>query len=289
MSLETFGLCCGFFAAFCQALNYTFSKDCQEKYNLHGIRELVAVHICMFVLCIGPFLYYQPWQYLNLHTALLLLCNVSSYLVAQYIMILVFDRQDASIVSPLMTIKTPILALIAFLFFDKEFTPLQYTAIFAIIALGFYFSSLSGRVKPTILLVLALVCVCFSISDLSMTALTYAVPGETLTVVAICSVCEYVVCGLIALPLMPLCKVPLMGAYHAKWVGITWLVCTLAFVVTFHVNGVVEGNIIQTLRSVIGVIIAYVFYRRYIKDESTFKKKMLITLGMFTAVVLYYL
>lgn len=288
ISLETFGLICGFLAALSQALNYTFSKDCQEKFNLHGFRQLIAVHVFMFILSFIPFAFFGFYKYLSLQLLWYETLVIAPYLAAQYIMIKVFDANDASVVSPLMTMKIPILAMISIIFMGKEFGVLQFCAIAMIICLGLYFSSLSGRARPLLLLVIAFACLMFCLSDIAMTSLTHKLGLPRLEAVRVGAVYEYLFCGVLALPFMYKTKVTLKSAYHAKWVAITWYFCTLTFIVTFNVNGVVEGNIIQTLRSVIGVLIAYIFYRKYIKDRNTFRKKLFITAGMFAAVGLYY-
>lgn len=288
ISIETFGILCGFAAAFSQALNYTFSKDCQEKYSLHGFRQLVAVHVFMFILSLIPFAFMGFYKYLSLELLWYETLVIAPYLCAQYIMIKVFDANDASIVSPLMTMKIPILALISIIFMGKEFGVLQVFSIFIIIGLGLYFSSLSGRARPLLLLVIAFACLLFCLSDIAMTSLTYKIGLPRFEAVRVGAVYEYLFCGFLAVPFMYKAKITLKSAWHAKWVAITWYFCTLTFIVTFNVNGVVEGNIIQTLRSVIGVLIAYIFYRKYIKDRNTFRKKLFITAGMFAAVTLYY-
>lgn len=80
---------------------------------------------------------------------------------------------------------------------------------------------------------------------------------------------------------------------HDVWctrmIVFTWLANMAGIVSCFNLSGVIECNIVQSLRSVIGVIIAYVFYRKYIKDHTAFRKKLFIALAMFAAVGIYYL
>ncbi len=289
MTLYAFGILCGFLGAFCQGLNYVFSKDCQSKYNLHGLKQLTAIHLVMLVISLPPFILCGFWQFASPEVFLYMFYMVAPYLAAQYVMIRAFDLSDASIVSPLLTLKIPILALMALLFLGKAFALPQYLAILAIMGLGFYFSSLAGRASLKLILHIIAACTLYAIQDIAMTELTHLLPCPRFEAVFACAVWEYVTAGLLMLCAVPLRHVKPLDVWHAKWVGITWFCATITFLVTFNVNGVVEGNIIQTLRSVVGVIIAYLFYRKYIKDRATFRKKLFITAGMFAAVALYYL
>ncbi len=289
MTLYSFGILCGFFGALCQALNYAFSKDCQAKYNLHGLKELIAIHLVMLAVTLPFFVFCGYWRYCDETMILYISAVVAPYLIAQYVMIRAFDLSDASVVSPLLTLKIPMLAMIALLFLGKSFGLPQYAAILAIIMLGIYFSSLAGRASFKLICHILTACLMFCFSDIAMTKLTHLLPVPPLEAVFIGSVWEYVVAGTLMLGATAVRRVHIKDVWHAKWVGITWFSATLSFVVTFNVNGVVEGNIIQTLRSVIGVVISYLFYRKYIKDRATFRKKLFITAGMFAAVGLYYL
>lgn len=291
MVLEHIGLALGFFGACAQAANYAFTKDCVEKYQLRGLRQLIAVHVLMFVMVIIPFFVFSYWRFFNLETAMYCLFIITPYLLAQYLMIRALTISDSSIVSPLLTIKVPILALISVIFFEQSFSMLQVLCVTVIICLGFYFSSLAGRVKLGPLCLIALACTCFSTSDIAMTLFmkTLATSRFHQITAGICY--EYFACALLAVPLMfykPL-KIGFKEVGQTKWVGTAWMLSMVGIVSCFNLSGVVEANIIQTLRSVIGVIIAYLFYKQYIHDAATFKKKMAIAICMFIAVTVYYL
>ncbi len=289
MTLYAFGILCGFLGAFFQGLNYVFSKDCQAKYSLHGLKALIAVHLVMLGISLPPFILGGFWRCFNSDALLYLFFMVAPYLTAQYVMIRALDLSDASIVSPLLTLKIPILAVIALLFLGKEFGLPQYAAIFAIMGLGIYFSSLAGRASLKLIFYILSACTLYAVQDIAKTQFTHLLPVPRFEAVFICVVWVYVVSGLLMLAAAAARPVNLKDVWHAKWVGITWFLATLAFLITFNVNGVVEGNIIQPLRSVTGVIVSCLFYRKYIKDKASFRKKLFITAGMFAAVGLYYL
>ena len=291
MDLEYLGLALGFFGACSQAANYAFTKDCVEKYHLQGIRQLIAVHILMFAMVIIPFFVFEYWRFFSLQTVIYCLCIIIPYLLAQYLMIRALTIADSSIISPLLTIKVPILALISVLCFEQTFSHLQLLCVTVIICLGFYFSSLSGQIKLGPLCLIALACTCFSTSDIAMTLFMKTLPAARFHQISAGIAYEYFACAVFALPLMfykPL-NIHTKEVWQTKWIGLAWMLSMIGIVGCFNLAGVVEGNIIQTLRSVIGVIIAYLFYRQYIHDHSTFKKKIGIAIGMFIAVTVYYL
>ena len=289
MTLETIGIILGFFGAFAQALNYAVTKDCQEKSGQQGLRLLVSEHLAMFSLTLFPFLFFRHYAYFCYEVFWYVVAIVVPYLVAQYAINKAIALSDASIVSPLMTVKVPILALVSLFLLDRGFSSFQYLAIVMIISLGWYYSSLSGRIRLWPLFYITLGCASFCFSDLAMTRLTHFIPSASRAEqIAAGITYEYIASGLLAIPGIFYCKVGVRDIWSTKWIAVLWLLSMVGIVGCFNLTGVVEGNIIQTLRSVIGVIIAYLFYRRYIRDGATFRKKLFISIGMFLAVALYY-
>ncbi len=292
MSLETLGICLGFLGAVFQAFNYAFTKDCAEKYQLRGLRQLICVHLGLFVLVIFPFFYYKLWQHMSWELIFDTLWASIPYLVAQYLMIITLTMTDSSIVSPLLTIKIPVLAVIALLFLDKGFSFNQYLSIAAIIALGVYFSSISGRIKLLPLFLVTIVCFMYAVSDLGMAEFMRDWPEDN-RAMSICGcICyQFMFCGLIAMPFLKIKRfhLDLRNVYQAKNIAIAWMISDIFFVVCFNLAGVVETSIVQALRSVLGVIIAYLFYKNYIHDENTFKRKMVTACLMFVAVASFYI
>lgn len=286
----------GFIAAFWQAANYAFTKDAQEKFSLRGVRLLIAVHAFMGIIMLVPFVLLKHYQYLSPESLWRAFLFIAPYLMGQYFSNRAIALSDSSIVSPLLTMKIPIMALMAFFMIDQRFSPHQFLAIGMIMGLGFFFSSLSGKLRLGPLVCVICCCSSYCYSDLNMVLFmqhldhSFGVTSR-FDQILILSTWEFVFCFLPALPLFAIRRMNLhpRQIWQAKWIAIAWLVSSLGFVACFNLTGVVEGNIIQSLRSVIGVLIAYLFYRRYIKDPGTFRKKLFITAGMFTAVVIYYL
>ena len=292
MNLEHLGIILGFLGALCNASNYAFSKDCVEKFGLRGIRQLIVVHVSLFILMI-PFIFlFDLVNHLSTQVILDTVYIIVPYLIAQYLLIMLLPATGRSVVSPLLTLKMPVVAGISFIFVGQVFEPKQIFSVALIIMLGFYFSSLSGKIKLMPLMMMFLICLGYAGADYGTVIFMHHYEGTTIEKGIAVIVWQYVILGLIAIPLMFLVKPLHLHPIHinqCKWATLSWLAGTFCWVGCFYLAGVVEGNIIQSLRCVIGVLIAYIFYRKYIKDPNTFKKKLFISAGMFTAVFIYYI
>lgn len=292
MSLEHIGIFLGFFGAVFQAFNYAFTKDCAEKYKLRGLRQLVCVHLGLFVLVIFPFFYFNLIEHISWELVFDTLWASVPYLVAQYLTIITLTMTDSSIFSPLLAIKIPVLAVIALLFLDQVFAINQIIAIGAIILLGVYFSSISGKIKLIPLILITVICFMYAVSDLGMAEFMRDWP-ENNRAMAICGcICyQFIFCGVIAMPFMkiPRFHLQLSNVYQAKYIALAWMTSDIFFVICFNFAGVVETSIVQSLRSVLGVIIAYIFYKKYIHDENTFRRKMIVAVLMIIFVITFYL
>ncbi len=297
MDLTHLGLILGFFGAVCQAINYAVTKDVQQKYTLSGLRLLNATHVLLFICAFIPFLICEHFRYVDEYSIFYSYCIILPYLGGQYFTNKAIGLSDSSIVSPLLTIKIPILALISLFMLGKGFNLQQTAAIIIILSLGWYFSSLSGRIAMGSLACVGAGCLCYCLSDLAMGVLLmpyFKAVGVESWVQQVFLGCtfEYVFCGVFALPLLFTGghqRINLRDVWETRWIGVTWLLNMAGIVSCFNLAGVVDGNIVQSLRSVIGVIIAYLFFRKYIKDHTTFRKKLFIALAMFAAVGIYYL
>lgn len=291
---KLWGLAFGLLGALCQALNYALTKFCQEKHGLRGMHLLIACHGFMFLLSIAPFLINKSWRYADAGVFMWIAAVIFPYLLAQYLCNAAIAASDSSLVSPLLTLKIPVLALISVFVLGQSFNAFQTAAVVLIVSLGWYFSSLAGRISLKPMLLVAGTVLCYCLSDLSMVqfmkhlAATYNAGRADQIITGVTY--EYVLCGLILFPfgIAGKWRTTPSDIWHTGGVATLWVLSVYFFVACFNLDGVVAGNIVQSLRSVIGVVIAYVFYRKYIRDHASFRKKLMIAAGMFFAVGLYY-
>ncbi|WP_375749256.1 hypothetical protein [Vibrio sp. HN007] len=286
-----FGVVASFLGATFQALNYTLTQSCQQKYNIDGVKLLVAVHICMGILALFPAIIFGYWRLLEFSLAWDFFKINAPYLIAQYMLIAAIRKSDASIASPLLALKIPVLALISVLFFDAEFNLIQGVSISLILALGWYFSSMSGKIDITPLILVLSASFFYSLSDLAIAELSHNLIDASPIAQSFATISvNYLVVGALSLPLMKPMKVSFKMAYQAKWVALAWFVAVIFLIIGFNVSGVVSGNVVQSLRGVIGVILAYLFFRHQINQPaSIWRKKLIAAAGMFAAVGLFYL
>ena len=294
MDLYWMGLMLGLFGAACQAANYSFTKECQEKAGLRGIRLLLCSHAFMSAATVIPFIAFAHYRAFDSGVAIRLCLIVAPYFLGQYFTNAAIAASDSSVVSPLLTVKIPILAVITTVFLGDSFTAKQLAAAVLIVLIGIRFSTISGRISPKPLALTALGALSYCVSDLSMAnlmryfgAMGY---GSRAQQVFMGITFEYIACGLVAALLAPLAHVKItLRSTAATWkMGSAWLLSMVGIVGCFNLDGVVAGNIVQSLRAVIGVLIAYIFYRRYIKDPGNFRRKLIASFGMIACVCLYY-
>ena len=283
------GVFASFIGATFQALNYALTQNCQQRYNIDGVRLLVAVHICLAVFAIIPAFCY--WKVIELGHFWAFLQVTLPYLLAQYCLIRAIRLSDASIVSPLLALKIPVLAIISIVLFQAQFSQIQWSAIVIILAIGWYFSSMSGAIAVVPLLLVLVASLGYSLSDMAITELSHTLIEGTALEQAIVTICLiYLVCGLFILPLMKPMKIDLLTIFRVKWVALTWFIAGILLVVGFNLSGVVSGYVVQSLRGVIGVILAFMFFRSQINQPMLiWRKKLVAAVAMFAAVALFYL
>lgn len=107
---------------------------------------------------------------------------------------------------------------------------------------------------------------------------------------ALATICiNYLVCGIFSIPFMMLMRVNLIMVYQVKWVALAWFIAVIFLILGFNISGVVSGNVVQSLRGVMGIILAYLFFRTQINQPSSmWRKKLYAAVGMFIAVGLFY-
>jgi hypothetical protein len=294
MDLYWLGLLLGLFGAACQAANYSFTNECQEKAGLRGIRLLLSSHVFMCAVVAVPFLLFGHFRYFDGGVALRLACIVVPYFFGQYFTNAAIAASDSSVVSPLLTVKIPILAVISVVLLGESFSATQVAAAILIVLIGIRFSFISGRIGPKPMALTALGAFSYCLSDLSMAWLMRyfgSVGVESRFQQVFMGITfEYVACGVALAAIAPAAHVKLsLRSAAATWkMGTAWLLSMVGIVGCFNLDGVVAGNIVQSLRAVIGVLIAYIFYRKYIRNPGNFRKKLVVSFGMIACVCLYY-
>ncbi|WP_194436636.1 hypothetical protein [Vibrio fluminensis] len=285
------GVVASFFGAFLQAINYVVTQRCQKKYLIDGVKLLVAIHIFMGIVALSMSIAFELFKFLPADSIWLFLKVNIPYLTAQYFLLSAIKQSDASIVSPLLALKVPVLALLALAGGQYNFSANQILSIVLIVMLAFCFSALSGRLLLKPLCYIFFASIGYSFSDVAITEFSHQLPFDLPIYQAFATIClNYSFCGLLALLFIRPFDVSLSDVWCSKWVALTWFVAVMFLILGFNLSGVVSGNIVQTLRGVIGVVIAFFLFRKVVDQPmKLWLKKLAIAFLMVFAVTIYYL
>jgi drug/metabolite transporter (DMT)-like permease len=252
------GILLGLGAAFAQALSYLCSRVFVDKYPRDPLLLLALSHVLMglFSLALLPFCWPREMPPLREYVLPLLSCSLA-YLQGQFCLFLALRHANASRVSPLLGLKILLLALIATLFLGQRYTTLQWVAVaLSAGAALMLIRSGPGIRAATIGWVLA-ACLGYSLSDLSIKWLVGKFLPLGLLHASLLSAClSYFFCGLVGLALLP--AVP-RRPQGVQWLqvapfAVAWFVAMLLLYACFAEIGVVYGNIVQSTRGVLSIV-----------------------------------
>jgi uncharacterized membrane protein len=292
-----FGVLSGLFAAFFQSCSYLFSKRYVARYEQSTTGLLVCGHVIMgaFSLLLLPFLWPSHMPGIA-QFALPLAGCVVCYLSGQVFLFLSFKETDASRVSPLLGLKIMILAALTVIFTNQHFHPLQWLAI-AIGVCAAYILGMLGRemtLKNWLWVVLA--CLCYSLSDLSIKVIIGMFKDVGLFHAAVfCACLCYFFCGVasgLALLFFPLPSFPKWKASFPF--AVFWFAGILFLFACFGSIGVVFGNIVQSTRGVISILMGSLVAARGHEhiEEKVHPRVIVVRLCaavlMIAAIVLFY-
>nr|WP_319388787.1 hypothetical protein [uncultured Cohaesibacter sp.] len=284
------GLSASLLGAFFLALNYVATQRCQQVWSYRSTRMLLATQVSMALLLLIPFLLLRVWRYLELQDLVSLIRINAPYAVAQYFIILAIRKSDASVISPMLTLKIPTLTIMAIFMGQGMPSSHQLLAMALIILLAYALSRRSGRLDLWPALFVVVASVGYALSDIEITHfskrfLGLAIPHQVALTVSV----NYIFCGLVAVPMLFFMKVPVRIVYDTRWIGLTWVIAVYLLVIGFSSTGVLEANVAQSLRGVFGILIAMALARKLPGSSTDWGFKILISIGMTGAVVLYFL
>ena len=255
------GLITGFGAALSQSLSYLFSKrfisTSGNAYQLLAVSHIIMGAFAALLLCI--LLLYKPLPPLMSFGKALILCN-AFYLFAQCAFFLALKRSDASRLAPLLGLKILFLAGISIVFLNNSFSGLQWCGVLLCLG-GAVMSNWSGGSIPLKSAALILTACCsYSFSDTYIKILINCLGYESIFFGALMAgaLC-YSFAGLCAVPMLFIVPgTALRQLKPAMPYSICWFAAMLLLFSCFGLIGPVFGNIIQSSRGIISVIIGAV-------------------------------
>lgn len=284
------GVISSIIAAVLQGLTYAITKNCQDAYRIYGFKMLIAEQLAMAFIVFWPFVLFRYYEFFEWRLIVGLLEINIPFLLAQYFMIMALRASDASIVSPLLVLKIPILTAISLILFHDSFELLQYFAIAAILLLSWIFSSLSGQIRIRALIFIIATCFCYVLADIATVMLTKTFAAPPIEQAIILNCYNYIAALIFFIPCAFIKKVKFNDVYHCKYVALTWIVSSTLMVIAFNLSGVVSGNIIQSLRGAFGIVIVMLFFKDQIIDHKTkWQTKVTLSLLMTLSVVCFYI
>jgi len=297
------GLCAGLITALLSSLSYLVSRHHSLSVGGSRLRLLGLSHALMAGVSLPLALLLSPEHLPPLKSYYLpLLASAGFYLLGQCALALLLRRSDASRIAPLLGLKIVMLAGITSFLLGEPLDFWQWAAVglgtVAALALQTGAGGIAGGELPLVLLT----CLTFSLSDLAILALIKAlvVPVEGFPPLGrihaggLAMTITYAACGAVALPLVG-CYRPrhrgdwiAAGQYAAAWLG-----SMAALYICFGQIGVVFGNILQSTRGfmsvVLGAVLAHLGWHELEQrvDRATLLKRMAAAALMTAAIALY--
>jgi len=259
MSITFLGILLGLGAATCQSITYLQSRHFVGHASGGRRRLMLLGHMIQGVICLVllPVLWPSNMPPVRQY-AFPLMVSAVGYLIGQACLFTTLQHVEASRVAPLLSIKIAMLALLAWLLMGHTITALQWTAVGLAIACAWLLNWTGERFPTRVIVMLLLTCAGYAISDLYIRVLIESLaPVKPLRAAMVSVTLSYSVCGVAVLPLwFGVGKVTWRDVRRATPYALTWLSSMGFLYACFALVNVVLGNIVQSTRGLISILIA---------------------------------
>jgi len=258
-----FGIVLGLTAALFQSLSYLFARRFSSgRANPHA-RLLASSHIVMGVVALAALPWVWPegvrWDWTWGRPVIL--CTLY-YLVGQGAMFLALQKAEASKVSPLLAIKVVMLAFLTWSLAGAPLTTPQWLGVAFCLVGAFLLTFDGGGLGGKAMIALLGACLFYSLSDMNITDLVRAFEAQRIPRwdAVLLSVCvSYVLGGVLCLALIPFVKdIRISDVKSSAGFAFFWLVAMVFLYATFSIVGTVYGNILQSTRGIISIVLGAV-------------------------------
>ena len=254
------GIICGLAAAISQCISYIFSKKYIHKDGT-TFQLLITSHLIMGLfatICLGVLLLEKDLPPFKDYWLELLKVD-TFYMLAQMSFFMAISKIEASRVAPLLGLKIIFIALFGISFLGGSLTYWQWAAV-VLCFCGAVTSNWSGKSIPLVsALYLLMAIVGYSLSDISIKQLINCIEvqtGEGTLSILIAASVSYFYLGVFSLIIMlftPSIKVKHLRPAIAF--SCCWFSAMLFLFACFGLVGPLFGNIIQSTRGIIAVIL----------------------------------
>lgn len=252
------GIALGFVAAALQSVSYVCSRLFVIRRHNAVIHLLVMAHVLMGAVSLAALPFLWSWQLPPLTDYLGPLLAVSIfYLLGQMGLFVALRFTDASRTAPLLGLKIAILAAISVSLLHEHLGLVQWLAVAMSVVAAFVLNYSGTKMPLSAAAAILFACVAYSISDLNIAMLVKKFSATGAPHPVLLSVClSYIVCGLAALAAMPWAG----KRQAADWLwaapfAAAWLTAMVFLFACFDGIGVVYGNIIQSTRGLISIVL----------------------------------
>jgi len=257
--MEILGIILGLCAATSNSIAYLLSRAFLQKHHQSHFHLLAISHLILGVVSVGLAAYLWPENMPPVSDyGLPLLGTALFYLAAQICFFLALKKTEASRLSPMLGCKIIILALLSVAFLDKSFNYLQWTAILFSFIAAILLTGAGSRVPLIAVALISATCLGYCLSDINIGKLIPSFKPEMGLIPAsmFSTTLYFIVCGIVSLVMLIFLKTPPAMFKDAIPFSILWYTAMLCLFGCFGTVGIVYGNILQSTRGIISVVLA---------------------------------
>ena len=266
MDNSLYGIPIGLLAAAFQSGSYVFSGKYVRETGRGTLSLLVPAFALMSLTSFAalPFFIGGDMPPLRSYAGAALACMLFCIL-GQTGMFFMYKTVDASRVSPLLAVKTPLLALFYFAFYGDRYTPVQWLGVSLVVPAAWMLCKAGRAIPARALLWLFFGCVSFAASDHCIRIVLGAFKdcGGTLRVSMLGFLTVYAAGGIFGVAGLAAGMTPSkrdMVRYVLPF-SFFWYFGIAALFVCFAQVGIVNGNIVQSTRGLISVALGWLIAR----------------------------
>jgi drug/metabolite transporter (DMT)-like permease len=270
------GIVAGLVSGACMSFSYLLSRHHALGYPVEARPEaalglLVRSHVVMGLLALPAFMWLRPAGMPSVDRYILpLLVAAGLYFLGNILLFDLLRRVEASRLTPFLGLKVFMLAVIVAVFLGRPLTASQWTAVTLSVAATALLQGTAGGLPGRALGRILLVCLCFAVSDLFIVRLIDVLDLSTvgnsrrLTAAVLGMLLTYVACGAsCAVVLLTGRFRPPAGLAWPAWrtaaaYAGTWLLAMAGLYICFGLVGAVFGNVVQSTRGIMSVVIGAV-------------------------------
>jgi drug/metabolite transporter (DMT)-like permease len=255
------GILFGFLAALFQSVSYLSTRLFIERHKSDIGTLLALSHIIMGIVSVPLVFSLLPptMPALSSYLPSLLACT-GFYLLGQIFLFMALVKSEPSRVSPLLGMKIIILAVISFVFLHQPLNSIQWIAVVLCSLSVFLLSNSGKKLHQSSLILIIFACFSYCISDINIKVLVehFKFTGVFHGAVLSTGLC-YILTGIVAVTY--LCARP-HYASRDTWLyslpfAFSWLIAMIFLFSCFALVGVIFGNILQSTRGVMSIVIGY--------------------------------